>query len=53
MIKDINGTPIDQALKEDGYVIVGDLIPQDMFPKLVDACDRSVKKARDGDWKYR
>ncbi|KAI8365382.1 uncharacterized protein BYT42DRAFT_589710 [Radiomyces spectabilis] len=53
MLTDINNVPIDQALKEQGYVIVDNLIPEDQFEKLKEACDRVVKRARDGDWKYR
>lgn len=52
-LTDINGTPIDEALKRDGYVIVDGLIPDDMFDKLKAACDRVVDRARKGEWKYR
>lgn len=53
MLTDINNVPIDQAIKENGYVIVDNLIPADMFEALKDACSRVVDKARKGDWKYR
>ncbi|KAG1447800.1 hypothetical protein G6F56_009145 [Rhizopus delemar] len=53
MITDINNTPIDEALKENGYVIVDNLIPDEMFTKLREACDRVVDSARKGEWKYR
>ncbi|CEG76955.1 hypothetical protein RMATCC62417_11775 [Rhizopus microsporus] len=53
MITDIHNRPIHEALKENGYVIVDNLIPQDMFTKLREACDRVVDKARKGEWKYR
>lgn len=52
-LTDINGNPIDEALKRDGYVIVDGLIPDDMFDKLKAACDRVVDRARKGEWKYR
>ena len=52
MITDINNVPIDQALQENGYVIVDNLIPEDMIQSLKEACDRSVKKARNGKWKH-
>ncbi|KAI9318603.1 hypothetical protein BX666DRAFT_1929702 [Dichotomocladium elegans] len=53
MLTDINNIPIDQALKENGYVIVDGLIPQDKLEALKAACDRVVAKARKGEWKYR
>lgn len=53
MLTDINNVPIDQALKNQGYVIVDDLIPKEMFNKLREACDRVVEKARKGEWQYR
>ncbi|KAI8365878.1 hypothetical protein EDC96DRAFT_462802 [Choanephora cucurbitarum] len=53
MITDINNIPVDQALKENGFVIVDNLIPEDMFERLKEACDRVVERARKGDWKYR
>lgn len=53
MITDINGRPIEGSLKEDGYVIIDDLISTDMFTKLTDACDRVVNRARKGDWEHR
>ncbi|KAI7879189.1 hypothetical protein K492DRAFT_164067, partial [Lichtheimia hyalospora FSU 10163] len=53
MLSDINGVPIDQALKENGYVIVDGLIPTDMMEDLKAACDRVVDKARKGEWKHR
>lgn len=53
MLTDINNVPIDQALKNQGYVIVDDLIPKEMFSKLREACDRVVEKARKGEWQYR
>ncbi|KAI8080276.1 uncharacterized protein B0P05DRAFT_469482 [Gilbertella persicaria] len=53
MITDINNVPIEQAIKENGFVIVDNLIPQDMFIRLKEACDRVVNRARKGDWKYR
>lgn len=53
MLSDINGVPIDQALKENGYVIVDGLIPNDMMEDLKAACDRVVDKARQGEWKHR
>ncbi|OBZ91380.1 hypothetical protein A0J61_00567 [Choanephora cucurbitarum] len=51
MITDINNIPVDQALKENGFVIVDNLIPKDMFERLKEACDRVVERARKGDWK--
>lgn len=53
MITDINGTPIQEALHNEGYVIIDNLIPKDLFSNLVEACDRVVDRARRGDWKYR
>ncbi|KAI9277586.1 hypothetical protein BY458DRAFT_504512 [Sporodiniella umbellata] len=53
MITDINNVPIDQALKEQGYVIVDNLIPEDQFIKLREACERVVDKARKGEWEHR
>ena len=53
MLTDINNVPIDQAIKENGFVIVDNLIPEEMFLRLRDACDRVVDRARKGDWKYR
>ncbi|ORZ00418.1 hypothetical protein BCR43DRAFT_485184 [Syncephalastrum racemosum] len=53
MLTDINNVPIDEALKRDGYVIVDNLIPEEMFGRLKEACDRVVDRARKGDWKYR
>jgi hypothetical protein len=53
MITDINGVPIQEALHTEGYVIIDNLIPDDLFKKLIEACDRVVEKARKGDWKYR
>lgn len=53
MITDINNIPIDEALKSNGYVIVDNLIPQEMFTSLREACDRVVEKARKGEWKHR
>ncbi|KAG0743710.1 hypothetical protein G6F57_002580 [Rhizopus arrhizus] len=53
MITDINNIPIDEALKNNGYVIVDNLIPQEMFKSLREACDRVVEKARKGEWKHR
>ncbi|KAI9485369.1 MAG: hypothetical protein EXX96DRAFT_544870 [Benjaminiella poitrasii] len=53
MLTDINNIPIDQALKENGFVIINNLIPEDMFSKLKEACDSVVSKARKGEWKYR
>lgn len=53
MITDIHNRPIHEVLRENGYVIVDNLIPQDMFTKLREACDRVVDKARKGEWKYR
>jgi uncharacterized LabA/DUF88 family protein len=53
MITDINNVPIEQAIKENGYVIVDNLIPSEIFDALKEACDRVVDKARKGDWKYR
>ncbi|KAI8146148.1 hypothetical protein BJV82DRAFT_510318 [Fennellomyces sp. T-0311] len=52
MITDINNVPIDKALKENGYVIVDGLIPDDMVQNLKDACERSINKARSGEWKH-
>ncbi|KAI8337812.1 hypothetical protein BD560DRAFT_413173 [Blakeslea trispora] len=53
MILDIHGIAVDQALKENGFVIVDHLIPKDMFERLREACDRVVDRARKGDWKYK
>lgn len=53
MLTDINNVPIDQAIKENGFVIVDNLIPEELFIKLREACDRSVDRARKGDWQYR
>ncbi|KAL7310984.1 hypothetical protein PS15m_008808 [Mucor circinelloides] len=53
MLTDINNVPIDQAIKENGFVIVDNLIPEEMFLRLREACDRVVDRARKGDWKYR
>lgn len=53
MLTDINNVPIDQAIKENGFVIVGNLIPEEMFPKLREACDRVVDRARKHDWPHR
>ncbi|KAF7726331.1 hypothetical protein EC973_008911 [Apophysomyces ossiformis] len=53
MLTDINNVPIDEAIKRDGFVIVDNLIPPEMFEKLKEACDRVVDKARKGEWKYR
>lgn len=36
-----------------GYVIVPDLIPQDDWSALVDACDRVVERTRAGNWPHR
>ncbi|GAN02754.1 phytanoyl- dioxygenase family protein [Mucor ambiguus] len=53
MLTDINNVPIDQAIKENGFVIVDNLIPEEVFLRLREACDRVVDRARKGDWKYR
>jgi hypothetical protein len=53
MLTDINNVPIDQAIKENGFVIVDNLIPEEMFIRLREACDRVVDRARKGDWQYR
>ncbi|KAI7896970.1 uncharacterized protein EV154DRAFT_454977 [Mucor mucedo] len=53
MLTDINNIPIDQAIKENGFVIVDNLIPAEMFIRLREACDRVVDRARKGDWNYR
>lgn len=53
MLTDINNIPIDQAIKENGFVVVDNLIPAEMFIRLREACDRVVDRARKGDWKYR
>lgn len=53
MITDINNNPIRDSIVKDGYVVIDGLIPTDSFPKLVEACDRAVDRARRGDWQYR
>lgn len=53
MLTDINNVPIDEALKKDGYVIVDNLITEEQLPKLKDACERVISKARNGEWKHR
>lgn len=53
MITDIHGVPIQEALQTEGYVIIDNLIPEETFDDLVEACDRVVDRARRGDWKYR
>ncbi|CEP12213.1 hypothetical protein [Parasitella parasitica] len=53
MITDINGVPIQNTLRDEGYVIIDNLIPHELFDNLVEACDRVVDQARRGDWKYR
>lgn len=53
MVTDINGIPIQEALHIEGYVIIDNLISDDLFKKLIEACDRVVEKARKGDWKHR
>lgn len=53
MITDINGVPIQEALQTEGYVIIDNLIPKEAFNNLIEACDRVVDRARQGDWKYR
>lgn len=52
-ITDINGKPINESLREDGYVIIDGLISPELFNKLTEACDRVVEKARKGEWKHR
>lgn len=53
MLTDINNVPIDQAIKENGFVIVDNLIPEEMFTRLREACDRVVERARNHEWNYR
>ncbi|ORZ14196.1 hypothetical protein BCR42DRAFT_354668 [Absidia repens] len=53
MLTDINNVPIDEALQKDGYVIVDNLITEEQLPKLKDACERVINKARNGEWKHR
>ncbi|KAI8060740.1 hypothetical protein BC940DRAFT_337394 [Gongronella butleri] len=49
---DINGVPIHEALKTNGYVIVDNLIPDEMMSRLKEATERVVEKARKGEWHY-
>ena len=53
MLTDINNVPIDQAIKENGFVIVDNLIPEEMVPRLKDACERVVERARNHKWDHR
>jgi hypothetical protein len=53
MVTDINGVPIQEALHTEGYVIIDNLISDDLFKRLTAACGRVVERARKGDWKYR
>ncbi|KAI8337528.1 hypothetical protein BC941DRAFT_352669 [Chlamydoabsidia padenii] len=53
MLTDINNVPIDEALKKNGFVIVDNLISEEQFPKLKDACERVIDKARKGEWTHR
>jgi hypothetical protein len=53
MLTDINNVPIDQAIKENGFVIVDNLIPEELFSKLREACNRVVDRARKHDWPHR
>ncbi|ORZ24010.1 hypothetical protein BCR42DRAFT_402049 [Absidia repens] len=53
MLTDIHNVPIDEALKKDGFVIVDNLITDEQLPRLKDACERVITKARNGEWKHR
>ncbi|ORX46054.1 hypothetical protein DM01DRAFT_1311292 [Hesseltinella vesiculosa] len=51
-LKDINGINIEVALKANGYVIVDNLIPDEMMPRLKAATERVVDRARKGEWHH-
>ncbi|KAI7897834.1 uncharacterized protein BX663DRAFT_481156 [Cokeromyces recurvatus] len=53
MLTDINNIPINESLEKNGFVIVDNLVPEDLVSELKEACDRVVDKARKGEWKYR
>ncbi|EWC43951.1 hypothetical protein DRE_01303 [Drechslerella stenobrocha 248] len=49
-----NSTKIDlAAFARDGFVIVDDVLPPDMFEAAKKACEEAVTKGRSGEWPHR
>lgn len=53
MITDIHNNPIRDSIVRDGYVVIDGLVPNESFQNLTEACDRTVAKARAGEWQHR
>ncbi|KAK6535892.1 hypothetical protein TWF281_000143 [Arthrobotrys megalospora] len=42
-----------EAFERDGFVIIDDVLPQDLFTAAKEACDIAVEKGRKEEWPYR
>lgn len=48
-----DGAALRERLAKDGFIIVDDVLPADLFEKAKVACEAVIDRAREGKWPHR